>query len=221
MDTKGKLTLRKPLEPIDDDVSCKAEFASLMVEYEALEKLKVKEEALFHVDGETLVSLEDYNKQVAAYSTRRDEYVNRHTQHVETIDMVRAKIKSLKVRLKKAHEESSALRKRFEEKWGDEIPLPVPEDEDLVINDPIEWQRQSEACHRRWEEWCSDDASRREVDGNAWALFVEIFAEQCKFEEIQKEADAAFEYAAKHTLADGTVLSDEELRLREQGRSDE
>ena len=46
-------------------------------------------------------------------------------------------------------------------------------------------------------------------------VFHSISEEESKFEELQKEADEAFEYVAKHTLVDGTVLTDEELAERE------
>jgi hypothetical protein len=48
-------------------------------------------------------------------------------------------------------------------------------------------------------------------------VWTEQYEEECKFEEIQKTADEAFEHAAKHTLADGSgrMLTDEEPAGRE------
>lgn len=138
METKKKLTLRKPLEPIDDEAACKVAFASLLAEYEELKKLKVKEACQFAADGKTLVSLADYNKQVAAYSTRRDEYIERHSEHVETIEMVKIRIRDLK--------------RDFEN-----------------------------ASNEDWEE-----------------KFDALYAENCKFEELQRRWDETFEHVAKH-----------------------
>ena len=62
------------------------------------------------------------------------------------------------------------------------------------------------------------DAADKVDDRSALVtLLVDEYEEECKFEEIQKEVDAAFEYTAKHMLADGSgrMLTDEELAERE------
>ncbi len=62
------------------------------------------------------------------------------------------------------------------------------------------------------------DAADKVDDRSALVtLLVDEYEEECKFEEIQKEVDAAFEYTAKHMLADGSgrMLTYEELAERE------
>lgn len=62
------------------------------------------------------------------------------------------------------------------------------------------------------------DAADKVDDRSALVtLLVDEYEEECKFEEIQKEVDTAFEYTAKHMLADGSgrMLTDEELAERE------
>ena len=150
MSEEKKPMLRKPLEPIDGDVACKAAYDALLVEYGNLKKLKVEEEDPIVFEGETKVPLVDYIARVGVYSHRRNEYVQNFAAHVETKEMVRARVREL-------------------------------------ARDPVK-------------------------------NFCRIYEEECKFEELQCQADEAFEYAASHTLSDGRVLSDEELKLYEQGK---
>ena len=63
-----------------------------------------------------------------------------------------------------------------------------------------------------------DAVDKANGDLRKWLqLLEEACEEESKFEEIQKAADEAFEYVAKHMLADGSgrMLTDEELEERE------
>ena len=69
-----------------------------------------------------------------------------------------------------------------------------------------------------------DAVDKANGDFRKWLqLLEEECEEESKFEEIQKAADEAFEYVAKHMLADGSgrMLTDEELAQREKQAAEE
>ena len=86
-----------------------------------------------------------------------------------------------------------------------------------------EWKRQSEICNRRFNEFWDDQMKVSDASSAPLKLWTEQYEEECKFEELQKAADEAFEYVAKHMLADGSgrMLTDEELAEHEAANGDE
>lgn len=218
MTEKDKLTLRKPLAPKGDDAECKAAYEELLKEYAELKEWRVEGiDYIPSTDKPHAVSLEQYNARIGKYAARRDQYNEKFAGRIETIEDVRANIKKLRERFEALSKESEDIQKWFDEKWGDEEPSPFPEDESLMERDIEEWKRQSEICDRRFKEFWDDQMKVSDASSAPLKLWTEQYEEECKFEEIQKAADEAFEYTAKHMLADGSgrMLTDEELAERE------
>ena len=218
MTEKDKLTLRKPLAPKNDDAECKAAHEELLKEYVELKDWKVEGiDYISSTDKAHAVSLEQYNARIGEYAARRDQYNEKFVGRIETIEDVKANIKKLQERYEALSKESDDIQKWFDEKWGDEEPSPFPEDESLMERDIEEWKRQSEICNRRYKEFWDDQMKVHDASSAPLKFWVEQCEEERKFEEIQKEADAAFDYTAKYMLADGSgrMLTDEELAERE------
>jgi len=206
-----KMTVRPPLAPIADNAKCKEQYEKLLAEFAELEKLRVKDVDSFIRSEDPVLTLGEFNIRVSAYTQRRDAYNADFSGMIETHDDVRKNIKEIHRKMDENRAKEAPLQKWFDEKWGDECPLPMPENVDLVVDNPEEWKRQSEECRRRYEEWSADEQKIASCDLEFTTLFSALYAEQCKFEDIQKAADAAFEDMAKRTLADGTVMTDEQL----------
>ena len=221
MTEKDKLTLRKPLAPKGENAECKAAYEELLKEYAELKDWKV--EGIDYISSKAhAVSLEQYNVRIGEYAARRDQYNEKFAGRIETIEDVRANIKKLRERFEALSKESEDIQKWFDEKWGDEEPSPFPEDDSLMERDIEEWKRQSEICDRRFKEFWDDQMKVSDASSAPLKLWTEQYEEECKFEELQKAADEAFEYTAKHMLADGSgrMLTDEELAEREKRKQD-
>ena len=221
MTEKDKLALRKPLAPKGDDAECKAAYEELLNEYAGLKDWKV--EGIDYIPSKVhVVSLEQYNARIGEYAARRDQYNGKFAGRIETIEDVKANIKKLREQFEVLSKESEDIQKWFDEKWGDEEPSPFPEDDSLMERDIEEWKRQSEICDRRFKEFCDDQMKVFDASSAPLKFWTEQYEEECKFEELQKAADEAFEYVAKHMLADGSgrMLTDEELAEREAANGD-
>jgi len=206
-----KMTVRPPLAPIADDPKCKEQYEKLQAEFAELDKLQVKDVDGFIRDGDPVATLEEFNRRVEAYTQRRDAYNAEFAAVIETRNHVRANIKELWGQEKYLREEGKRLQKAFDAKWGGEILLPMPENTDLMFDNPDEWKRQSETCQQRYDEWSAEEEKIRDLQLKSTKLVCAVIVEQNKFEDIQKAADAAFEDMAKRTLTDGTVMTDEQL----------
>ena len=218
MTEKDKIPLRKPLAPKTDDAECKSAYEELLKEYEELMELKVDGiDHAFDSDKAHVVPLEQYNVRVGDYAAKRDRYNEKFVGRIETADDVRANIKKINERMQVASKSSDDIQKWFDDKWGDESPSPFPEDGGLMERDIEEWKRQSEICNQRFHEFWNDQEKVSAASLAPLQIFKEKCEEESKFEEIQKAADEAFEYVAKHMLADGSgrMLTDEELAERE------
>lgn len=224
MTEKDKIALRKPLAPKTDDADCKIAYEELLKEYAELKEWKV--DGIDHASGsdkEHVVSLEQYNARVGDYTAKRDRYNEKFAGQIETAEDVRANIDQIHERMSAASKASDDLQKWFDDKWGDEVPSPFPEDSGLIERDIEEWKRQSEICSRRSKEFWQDQEKVYATSLAPLQLFKEQCEEESKFEEIQKAADEAFEYVAKHMLVDGSgrMLTDEELAQREKQATEE
>ena len=218
MTEKDKIALRKPLAPKTDDAECKSAYEELLKEYEELKELKVDGiDHAFDSDKAHVVSLEQYNARVGDYAVKRDRYNEKFAGRIETVEDVKANIEKIHERMSAASKASDDLQKWFDEKWGDEAPSPFPEDDGLMERDIEEWKRQSEICDQRFHEFWNDQEKVSAASLAPLQIFKEKCEEESKFEEIQKAANEAFEYVAKHMLADGSgrMLTDEELAERE------
>jgi len=212
-----KMTVRPPLAPIADNAKCKSQYEKLLLEYEGLEKLRVKDvDSIINIRRDNpVVTLEDFNNRVAAYAQRRDSYNAEFSGLIETREHVRANIEELCRQDREVIVEEARLKKEFDEKWGDDIPRQTPINVDLMFDNPDEWGRQSKICKQKYAEWSVEEKRIRDLQAKGSALFCAVIAEQKKFEDIQKVANAAFEDAARRTLIGGTVLTDEQLAERE------
>lgn len=207
-----KQKVRKPLAPIAENAKCKAQYDALLAEFAELSKLQVKDvDYISPFNSNPVVTLEEYDTRLAQYNLRRDAYNLEFDGMIETRDYVRANIRKIRDEMDAQHKEETTIKKQFEEKWGDDIPSPMPENVDLMFENPKEWGRQSEECKRQYEEWDRDSKKVNAIQRRFTDLFSALYEEECKFEDIQKEADAAFEDMARRTLADGTVMNDEQL----------
>jgi len=222
MTEKDKLSLRKPLAPKGEAAECKAAYEELLKEFAELKEWKVEGiDYVFGSDNEHVVSLEEYNARIGEYTARCDQYNEKFAGRIETIEDVRANIKRLREQFEAASKASDDIQKWFDEKWGDEEPSPFPEDDSLMERDIEEWKRQSEKCDRRFEEFCDDQMKVSDATATPQKFWAEQYEEECKFEEIQKAADEAFEYTAKHMFADGSgrMLTGEKFAEREAAKS--
>lgn len=202
MTEKDKCVLRKPLAPTGDSEDCKADYEKLLSEFKKLDKLNVEGIDLIPSfdEKDTVVSLEKYNERVGEYVKRRNAYNEKYAGQIETMEDVKANIESLEKEMHTVSEECDRIKNEFLEKWGNkEIPEPLTDEHIRFMNDMFK----SSEPQRTWSR-----------------LFSAKCEEERKFEEIQRAADEAFEYAAKHTLADGTVLTDEQLAEREKQKSE-
>jgi len=174
-----KMIVRPPLAPIAEDMKCKEQYEKLLAEFAELEALKVKDVDGFIHDEDPVVTLDEFNGRVAAYTQRRDAYNTEFAAVIETRDHVRANIKELWRQEDCLREEEARLKKAIAGKWGDERT--------------------------------AGEAKLYDLLSRSNKLICAVLDEQCKFEDIQKAADVAFEDMAKRTLADGTVMTDEQL----------
>lgn len=218
MTEKDKLALRKPLAPKDEDAECKTAYEELLKEFNELKEWRVEGiDYISSSDKKHVVTFVEYNTRIGEYTARRDQYNDKFAGRIETIEDVRANIKKLREQFEAASKAGDDIQKWFDEKWGGEEPSQFPEDTGLIERDIAEWKRQCEICSQRFEEFCNDQMKVFDATSTPLKFWVEQYEEECKFEEIQKAADEAFEYTAKHMLADGSgrMLTDEELAERE------
>ena len=209
MDEK-KLKLRMPLAPVVEDKECRSAYDKLLAEFNELDVVKVEGDS-FISESDKVLPLKEYNERISAYTARRDEYNRQFTGRIEMMEDVKKNIAEIRSRMASASDEMERIDKWFDEKWGDECPIGIPENIDLMFENPEEWKRQSEECSRRFNEWNADQQKVFEVEMRFHKCFTDLCNEQSKFEEIQKKADAAFEDAMRRTLANGVVMTDEEL----------
>ena len=209
MDEK-KLKLRMPLAPVVEDKECRSAYDKLLAEFNELDVVKVEGDS-FISESDKVLPLKEYNERISAYTAQREEYNRQFAGRIETMDDVKKNIAEIRSRMASASDEMERIDKWFEEKWGDECPIGIPENIDLMFENPEEWKRQSEECSRRFNEWNADQQKVFEVETKFHKCFTDLCNEQSKFEEIQKKADAALEDALRRTLANGVVMTDEEL----------
>ena len=176
-----KMTVRPPLAPIVENAKCKAQYLRLEAEFAEFDRLKVRDfDDCIH-DGDPVVTLEEFNGHVAAYTQRRDAYNTEFAVDIETRDHVRANIKELRRQLDSVVEEEERLQKEYDEKWGDEIPDEVD----------------------RLKEQLADVNKLSSLSSKSHALLCAALLEERKFENMQNAANALFADMAKRTLLDG------------------
>ena len=194
-----ELIIRKPLEPIDDNAECKQAYELLLEKYEALEHDRIMTSVGF---GEEYPP--ELCSRAEAYAQEREDYNQRFAGHLETIEMVRAKITRLEAESEAKQKEYEANVAKMEQKLKEKWPNGKPDSNDF----------------ERYGEWLDDQfaLSRLQRDDPTIRMYRETRSEEEKFKEIEDEANARFEYVAKHLTPGGKWLSDEEVAQREKGK---
>lgn len=194
-----ELNIRKPLEPIDDNAECKLAYELLLEKYEALEHDRMMTSVGF---GEEYPP--ELCSRAEAYAQEREDYNQRFAGHIETIEMVKAKIKRLNAESKAKQKEYEANVAKMEQKLKEKWPNGEPDFNDL----------------ERYGEWANDqfELMRLQQDNPMVKTLSETSEEESKFKELQDEANARFEYVAKHLTPGEKWLSDEEVAQRENGK---
>ena len=177
------MTVRPPLAPIVENEKCKEQYEKLQAEFAEIDRLKVRDVDICIFDGDSVVTLDEFNGRVEAYMQRRDAYNAEFAGDIETRDHVRENIKELKRQLESVLDEEERLQKEYEEKWGDEVP--------------DEWDRIK-------EQW-ADDNKLSSLSSKSRALLRAALLEGRKFEDARITANALFAYVADRTMTDGTI----------------
>lgn len=143
-------SLRKPLEPIDDDAACRAAYKRLLEEYSPLHEagvleqsedyealnVMIRERAKKH--GNLLLTVEEFNSRVEKYEESRIRFVRDFSAHLETVDMVRANV-----------ERYSAEEKAASAEWESNRALPDKEPQTETEKEELKsaWQKEKELLH--------------------------------------------------------------------------
>lgn len=185
-----------PLEPIVgyDDleyIEIKAAYGALLAEYRRIYEIMSSQ-----VNGvswrpdkdKRIYSVEEYNEMLAAYKASRKAYVDRYKDKLETVDMVREKIRMI--------EEEAELFDR--ENPDEEDPPEVPDFEDIPDES---WE---DFCKRNKAYWdilrASMDKTQKqfEIVRKRSEFMRRRFEEQSKFAELEYEMEFRF----RHTYID-------------------
>ena len=187
-----------PLEPIvaSDDpeyAEIKAAYDTLLAEYRRIDEIKSSQVdgASWSLDKDKRVySVDEYNEMLAAYKASRKAYVERYKAKLETIDMVREKIRKLQ-----EEEERFAAANGCNEI---EEPPDLPDFEEIP-NEP-------------WEDWCKRQKEYWDKLSAAMEKSHQQMQKQCeqnkffvrRLEEIGKfgELEYEMEFRLRHTYID-------------------
>ena len=187
-----------PLEPIvasDDSeyAEIKAAYDTLLAECRRIDEIRSSqvEGASWRLDkNKRIYSVDEYNEMLAAYKASRRAYIERYRAKLETIDMVREKIRKLQ-----EDEERFAAENGCNEV---EEPLDLPDFEEIP-NEP-------------WDDWCKRQKEYWDQLGAAMEKTHRQMQKQCeqnkfvirRLEEIGKFGELEYEMAfrLRHTYID-------------------
>jgi len=187
---------RMPLEPIvsasePGNEEIWAEYNRLLAEYRRLDGIKhdqVKGASLFLKEDSTVYTPDEYVKMLTGYRKKRKRYVAAYDGQLETIEMVREKMRKLS-------EEADKLEPELEV----EEELPDPPELDEVEDEPWESFRQRFEEHsKKMSEWIEkigehNEKSMGAVDG-AVGLIRRRLEEMGKFPELEYELEKCLRY---------------------------
>lgn len=183
---------RKPLEPVGECVSDEqsAAYAKLLAEYERIEEIRDTqvEGASLNFDKEKKsYTVDEYNDFVATYKVARAEYNKRFADSIETIEMIREK-------LRKMTEEDEKF-----DKEHPEVDMPeVPEMEDNPDEPWEELTKRFEELNKRFQEWNEQFAKNAESMSYHGKRLNERLEEMGKFPQLEYE----LEMRLRHTYID-------------------
>ena len=182
-----------PLEPIvgesDSEYSeIKAAHDALIIEFKRLDEICSSQ--LDH--DKRIYIVEGYNEMLSAYKAARQAYVERYRAKLETIDMVREKIR-------KISEELERYEAECHEQEGDIEELDVPDFEEIP-NEPFEAWRKRVKEH--WDKFMEDSnriskSCSQVCERSCFILgkMREYLQEKGKFGELEYE----LEFRLRHT----------------------
>ena len=178
-----------PLEPIvgpDDQEypEIKAVYDTLLAECRRIDEIKSSqvEGASRSIDKDKCIySVDEYNEMLAAYKAARKIYVERYKAKLETIDMVREKIR-------KIEEEEEQFDK---DNPMEDDPPEMPDFEDIPDES---W----ESISKRNKEYLEKELQRLDKNMKRNKFLIRRLEEMGKFGELEYE----FEYRLRHTYID-------------------
>lgn len=194
-ENKTKIMLespRKPLEPVGECVSDvqREAYAKLLAEYERIERIRntrcVGEGVSFDKEKKSY-AIEEYNAELAVYRKSRAEYNRRFTGSIETIDMVRAKLKRMR-------EEDD----QYEKNHPDVEYPDVPEVEDISGESREDFTRRFDEYIKNLHDWYEQFTKSNEK-----ATYV-VERLRIRMDEVWKFPQLEYEYEMRfrHTYID-------------------
>ena len=189
-----------PLEPIvgesDSEYSeIKAAHDALLTEFKRLDEIcsSQVEGASWRLDHDRRIySVEEYNAMLVAYKAARKAYVERYRAKLETIDMVREKIR-------KISEELECYEAEFHEQEGDIEELDVPDFEEIPNEPFVAWRKR---VKEHWDKFMEDSnriskSCSQSCERSCFILgkMRECLQEKGKFGELEYE----LEFRLRHT----------------------
>jgi len=189
---------RMPLEPIvaegePGNERVWADYNRLLAEYNRLIDIRydqVKGASMFLKEGVTIYSPEEYETMLTAYRKERKAYLAAHEGRLETIEMVREKLRKLSEEAEKIQPELKA---------GAEYELPdPPEFEDIPDESWDDFKRRFEEHSKKMSEWFKkfDEHSEKSMGKSMGAvdLIRRRLEEMGKFPELEYELEKCLRY---------------------------
>jgi len=185
---------RMPLEPIvaegePGNERVWADYNRLLAEYNRLVDIRydqVKGASMFLKEGVIIYSPEEYETMLAAYRKERKAYLAVHEGRLETIEMVREK-------LRKLSEETENLEPELKAEKEDELPEP-PEFEDVADESWDNFKRRFEEHSKKMSEWFKMLEQRNEKSMKAVDVIRRRFEEIGKFPALDYEFEKRLRY---------------------------
>lgn len=184
--------VRKPLEPVGERVSCKQkkDYAKLLADYERIDGIRdsqVKGASANFDEKKKSYTVRAYNGLVKSYRAARAEYNRRYADSIETIEMIREKIRRL-------DEEDEQFEKEHPEK---ELPE-VPEMKDVPDESWEDFQKRFAAFSEKMKAWGEEFSKQTEERGRRINHLNVVIEEMNKFPQLEYE----FEMRLRHIYID-------------------
>jgi len=194
---KKKIEIKGPNLPLDPIVGetdpefseIKAAHDALLAEFKHLDEIRSSqvEGASWSLDEDKRIySVEEYNKMLAAYKVARKAYVERYREKLETIDMVREKIRKIK---------------EEEQKFDAENPETVCPEPDLPDFEEIPNESWEDCKKRMTEHWQKIQSSMENVSNAIATEAKRVSFLGRRLKEIGKFGELEYELAfrLRHT----------------------
>lgn len=180
---------RKPLEPVcrgdsrfEEAMRC---YQALLAEWQQLSSIRngqIEGESVSIEKDQRVYSVREYEEMLELYRQRRAEYISRFEGCLETIEMVRAKIRKMS-------------EKDGVDSEDDELPEPPPELADVPDEPWEQFQKRMDEFWVAMDDWMKRWQDWNENSTTGTKAILERFDEMSKF----KELDYEFEMRLRHT----------------------